>query len=239
MKNFLLLFLSTCCLSVYLTSQNIQLLTNQNSILANGDTITVSGTPQTSELIAYVKVKNISLTTVEVSCRKWLVNVVTGSTNVFCWAGLCYPPYISVSQTMNILPDDIVNDFSGHYYPNGINGISYIMYTFDVRGGDTAWFYVKYDATGQQISSNTVSKLFKPYPNPASKEVNIPFNLSTRVNAQVEIYDILGKKQQSLPIKTNANVLTIPITWLKDGIYFVQLVSDGKIIGTEKIVIKK
>ncbi|MCX7863004.1 MAG: T9SS type A sorting domain-containing protein, partial [Bacteroidales bacterium] len=100
--------------------------------------------------------------------------------------------------------------------------------------------YVKYDATGQSIKPNQMSQLSKPYPNPASKEVYISYSLSKPQNAVLEVYDIIGKRQYTQAIKNgNVGVVSIPVSQWKDGVYFIQLLADGKIVGTEKIIVKK
>jgi hypothetical protein len=55
----------------------------------------------------------------------------------------------------------------------------------------------------------------------------------------IELYDILGKKHLSLKVKSNSNSIAIPVTSLNDGIYFVQLLVNDKIVGTEKCIVKK
>lgn len=239
MKKYFILYFILLSLSLNLFSQNIQLFNSQDVALQYGDTIKVYGSPQTSEIIAYVKVKNITSSVVEVICRKWVISATSGTQNVFCWANLCYPPHINESQTMNISPNTTVNDFSGHFFPNNIASEALIMYTFDVRNGDSAWIFIKFDATGQSISANSLTKLYKPYPNPASKEINIPFTLQAGQVGLIELYDILGKKHLSLKVKSNSNSIAIPVTSLNDGIYFVQLLVNDKIVGTEKCIVKK
>ncbi len=220
-------------------SQAIQLLSLQNAVISNGDTMYVSGSVNDAELVAAVLVKNISSVNAEVKCRKWIISSVPGSSNVFCWANLCYPPNTTESNPKIIAPDVVVNDFSGHYYPNQNPGKTIIMYTFDVRGGDSAWIYVKYDATEQGINSTTSAKFGKLYPNPANKEVFIPYNLLNQSTGVIEIYDITGKKQLSQEIRNHSNLVQLPVSGLKEGIYFIQLVSANKILDTEKLVIKR
>ncbi len=226
-------------LSVVYSQKVLELYTIQDSLISSGDTIIVSGTPQTAEMVSHVKVKNITSNTLEVTCRKWVINHVPGTSDVYCWANLCYPPNVTESQVMYIQGNTVVNDFSGHYYPNGISGVSVILYTFDPRGGDTAWIYVKYDATGQSIKPTLNSQLYKPYPNPARKEVYIPFNIMNVKKTSIEVYDLLGKKIMTQPLSNNSNLASISVSQFKDGIYFIQLIADGKIIGTEKIIVKK
>ncbi len=238
-KYFVSFLVIICFFSANVLSQAVQFLDNNDNVLQNGDTVKVYGNHQTSEIIAHVKVKNLTNSTIEVICRKWVTSATSGTQNVFCWANLCYPPNTSVSQPMNIAPNATVNDFSGHFFPNNIASEALIMYTFDVRDADTAWFYVKYDATGQSISANSLDKLNIPYPNPASKEINIPFSLQAGLIGFIEIYDISGKKIMSFKVNASSNLATIPVNSLNDGIYFVHFNVNGIIIGTEKFVVKK
>lgn len=239
MFKYFIAFLSSLLISFFLISQNIQFLNTQNLPINYGDTITVYGSAQSSELIAYVKVKNITSSTIEVVSRKWVISTTSGTQNVFCWASLCYPPNVSESQPMNIAPNATVNDFSGHFFPNGISSEALIMYTFDVRNGDSAWIYIKYDATGQNIALNPLSKLHKPYPNPASKEVFISYSIPIGKLGIVEVFDIIGKKQLAFNVKSNNNLLSVPVSNLKNGIYFIQLTVDSKIVGIEKFIVNK
>lgn len=242
MRNFFTLFSLFLLLSSFsgvLFSQTLELQTTNGSILQYGDTITVSGTSQSSELIAHLNVKNISSNSIQVSCTKSYVSIVTGSSNTFCWANNCYPPTVYTSTNSKTLASqEIATDFSGDYYPNGISGISYIRYTFNVYHGDSAWIIVKYDATGSSISSNNLAKLLKPYPNPASTNVNIPFQLSSNQKGCIEIYDVIGKIKGQFYINSKTNIQSLPVDNLNNGIYFVQLKVNGNIIGTEKIIIK-
>jgi hypothetical protein len=223
---------------IRVSGQSLQFFDSQNLPLNNGDTLIVTGSIQTSEMIAIVKVKNLTNNNLEVTCKKWQLSIVPGSTNVFCWANLCYPPNVNVSNSMIIPAGVTVDDFSGHYYPNGNSGVSIVMYSFDVRGADSAWFYVKYDV-GQGISDNQLNKLYKPFPNPASKEVLVSYSINNSKYSFIEIYDVLGNKQMVINLNGKQNFVQIPVYNLKNGLYFIQLRVDGRIIGTEKIIVNK
>lgn len=235
---FFLNLLAISCISIILNAQTLELYTTTGNLLQYGDTITVSGTPQSSELIGYVHVKNISSNSVQVSCTKWYLNIVPGSSNTFCWANNCYPPTTFTSPMKLIASQETVTDFSGDYYPQGNAGISYIRYTFNVYHGDSAWIVIKFDATGSGINSNTISKLSKPFPNPASSVVNIPYQISSLQKGSIEIYDMIGKLKASMVLPHQKNMISIPIDIYNDGIYFIQLKINGNCIGTEKLIIK-
>ncbi|MGQ9846172.1 MAG: T9SS type A sorting domain-containing protein, partial [Bacteroidales bacterium] len=226
------------CISIILNAQTLELYTTTGNLLQYGDTITVSGTPQSSSLIGNVHVKNISNNSVQVSCTKSYLYIVPGTTNTFCWANSCYPPTTFTSQMKLIESQQTVTDFSGDYYPNGNAGISYIRYTFNVYHGDSAWIVIKFDATGSAINSNTLSKLSKPFPNPASSVVNIPYQINSSQKGSIEIYDMIGKLKTSIALNPQKNIVTIPIDAYKDGVYFTQLKVNGICMGTEKLIIK-
>lgn len=235
---FFLNLLATSCISIILNAQTLELYTTTGNLLQYGDTITVSGTPQSTELIGNVHVKNISNNSVQVSCTKWYLYIVPGSSNTFCWANNCYPPTTFTSPMKLIAPQETVTDFSGDYYPEGNAGISYIRYTFNVYHGDSAWIVIKYDATGSGINSNTISKLSKPFPNPANSVVNIPYQISSSQKGSIEIYDMTGKLKASITLPPQKNMVSVPIDTYKNGIYFIQLKVNGIFIGTEKLIIK-
>lgn len=237
---FLFMFLVFSSLSVSLFSQTLELQTTGGSPLQYGDTITVSGTPQSSELIGYLHVKNISSSSVSITCTKTYIYIVPGSSNTFCWANNCYPPNTFTSTSSKTLaPQEIATDFTGDYYPSGNSGISYIRYTFNVYHGDSAWIIIKFDATGSGISSNNMAKLSKPYPNPATTQINIPYQLSTNQKSSLEIFDIIGKSKGVYTLNSKSNIHTLLLEDYNNGIYFIQLKANGKVVGTEKIVVKK
>lgn len=85
---------------------------------------------------------------------------------------------------------------------------------------------------------NIEDNLFDIYPNPANDEITIGFNFPSNEKIGVEIYDPLGKKMQSLPPKNftpGQNKLSIDISDLPAGVYFIQLTS-GTGSATKRIV---
>ncbi len=76
------------------------------------------------------------------------------------------------------------------------------------------------------------------YPNPTNGILNVEFNPDSNreLNNQTQLsfFNIYGKEVKR--IKLIANETQINISELSSGIYFVQLMQDGKIMGTEKII---
>ena len=78
------------------------------------------------------------------------------------------------------------------------------------------------------------------YPNPVSRELNISFNLSRNINADILITNILGQKiffrAQAMP--AGINTVTEDVSLLSSGTYFVRLY-DGNTFSTHKFVIAR
>ncbi|HIP26250.1 MAG TPA: T9SS type A sorting domain-containing protein, partial [Flavobacteriaceae bacterium] len=76
---------------------------------------------------------------------------------------------------------------------------------------------------------------FAMYPNPVNSELNIvlPSNLD---NAQVEIYNVLGKKISSKNLNDSFNKLNV--STLSTGIYLIKIIGDNNTFGVKQFVKK-
>ena len=79
------------------------------------------------------------------------------------------------------------------------------------------------------------SKILKIFPNPCSSTTNLKVTIPV-TNASITIYNIFGQE-----VKQLNNISYQDITFTRDdlsnGIYFIQLNEDNKIIATEKLII--
>jgi len=76
------------------------------------------------------------------------------------------------------------------------------------------------------------------YPNPASEEVNVMYNVSGDVsNISIEITDITGRNMGNYAVVKNNNSLKINTQSFKKGIYYVILIVDGKRSNVTKLVV--
>lgn len=81
--------------------------------------------------------------------------------------------------------------------------------------------------------------LFKLYPNPAYSQVIIAYDVSDKDYRllKTEIYNIQGKLVMEKILDVKALQARIDLHHLSPGKYFVRLVGDGRILGTEKLSI--
>jgi hypothetical protein len=80
--------------------------------------------------------------------------------------------------------------------------------------------------------------LAKIYPNPATDVLNLVFGSNQSFDAQVVISDVIGRSVsvKNLKVVDGENQLPISVSNLSNGLYFVQLKNNGKIVFSEKIV---
>ncbi len=71
------------------------------------------------------------------------------------------------------------------------------------------------------------------YPNPAKNEISIKFNDENQNKFSVNIYDIFGKKVKNLEDLYDEEITKISIEDLKNGIYFVKILSEDFIYASK------
>jgi hypothetical protein len=78
-----------------------------------------------------------------------------------------------------------------------------------------------------------------PYPNPAINFTEISYKLPLGEHAELVLYNFAGEKISSFYLEESSGVISIPIEKLDEGIYFIALLSNGKITCTKKLLVKK
>ncbi|MBI5219127.1 MAG: T9SS type A sorting domain-containing protein [Bacteroidia bacterium] len=93
-------------------------------------------------------------------------------------------------------------------------------------------------------SFGNIEELEKPldfnlYPNPAAKEIIVEYPADETQDALLEIYDILGKKQNVYKLDGKANLLKISVEEFASGIYYFRYIVNGETLYQNKLVISK
>jgi hypothetical protein len=86
------------------------------------------------------------------------------------------------------------------------------------------------------LKENSFENKISVYPNPTSEMLNVGLEMLNGSKIKVEIVTVLGQ----VLISQSADIyhLSFNIQHLQNGLYFVNLISDGQIIATQKIVKK-
>jgi hypothetical protein len=240
MKKCLLIFCLTVTTALFTYSQSLQ-LSDSTGPVANNSTIIKYGSPSAEEIISYVFVKNITANPVTVKVKKVELMALQGTSNVFCW-GLCYSSEIFVS------PDSIVidaggintNDFSGHFIPNGVVGISTIRYVFFniYNPSDTVCVNIDFSTYPQGIRDLSNITLSNAYPNPANNMVSFSYSGPQNSGSKLIVRNILGSVVREADIAGTSGKLSLNTSELAEGVYFYSFIVNGNSLVTRKLVIR-
>lgn len=92
------------------------------------------------------------------------------------------------------------------------------------------------EPTSVSVADGVLAKLF---PNPNNGSFILAYDLKTLNTANVTIYDISGKLVYRKAIDNLESKMNINTMNLNNGIYFIQLSDDTKLLWTDKLVIQK
>jgi len=243
MKKLLLSFLLLSIVAVFAVAQNFQLI-YEGEPFPNGGSIVVTGEASAAELVAEMGIKNVSTTAISAKLRKFEVDVISGTTNTFCW-GLCFPPFVFESPSALVIePNAICDEFSGHYNPNNIFGVSIMRYSvYDVdHPTDSAYFFVEFNAGTVGLTDYTNDKLSfsNPYPNPAKSQTSFNYVLPAGpTDASIRIHNLLGAVVKEVQLVGQSGKVTINVNDLNDGVYFYSVIINHDIYETKRLIVSR
>lgn len=77
------------------------------------------------------------------------------------------------------------------------------------------------------------------YPNPASEYAHFDYRLNdSRQQAKLSVINLLGKTLDEYSLNPNENKLSISTRQWDNGVYFYQLILDGKKVATKKLIVR-
>ncbi|MDP1623684.1 MAG: T9SS type A sorting domain-containing protein [Bacteroidales bacterium] len=246
MKSLTLTFCLFAAIAFYGYSQNLMLSDNNGPIAANS-TIIQAGTPESTELITYLNVKNTGSNTLNILCKKVELKIIDSTEVAICWAGGCYSSTTFVSPNAQaIAAGETITDFSGHYSQIAFrpikSGESVVRWVFYDQSNvnDSVSLTVKYTTYPLGIDQKKASQgaLSNIYPNPASAVARISCSVPPGSNGTIIIRDMLGTSILAQALPANSGYVTINTTNLSDGIYFCTLLVDGSTSQTKKLIVK-
>ncbi len=218
----------------------------------NNVTIDVSGTPSDTEMEIAISVINTSNNTYSLACRRTEVDVQQGTKNSTCW--VTCPPYVNqgaypvlviggqVNTVLTVAssPGDTATGFLAHHDPQNQDGCSLYLYEWFDESAPSVTLASFYGRFMHNVNTSCAASLndyrnidFKIYPNPANNEVVLDIENLAQYN--VSIIDLLGK---TIITKNNLMSSKLDVSNLNNGVYFVSISKQGKLIKTEKLIIK-
>ena len=141
----------------------------------------------------------------------------------------------------------IVNHKSGYSINNSggsfANGNNVVEYTNNIAGSENQqWYIQKVNLIGTGINEDVLmASQFELYPNPASDYVSLRFKTDYAQDITIMICDLTGNQRiintQNIPDSGN-QVITIPVSDLDAGMYFVQIFNNKGEKSTAKFIKK-
>ena len=160
----------------------------------------------------------------------------------FCW-DVCYSASVNNStHALEIAPNDSVDSFKLYFVPNGYAGITSVKMRFfdDPNNADYVEHTFVFDAVSTGIEDDLASKtLAPPYPNPATNYTTVNYQLYQAGTRQfVKMYNVIGRELYSQAVYGNTGNVAINTENLNAGIYFINLLVDGKVVSSRKLVVQ-
>jgi len=126
---------------------------------------------------------------------------------------------------------------------SSVDGAAEAIFRFRGISGSSQAYYVD-DVIIKSNPATAVDNIdeiasLKTYPNPASDVVNVEINLDQELSADISVYDLSGKKINTLSSGTLTEGTQI-ITWYPEnsGIYMVKITSNEGVVSQKVTVVK-
>ena len=77
---------------------------------------------------------------------------------------------------------------------------------------------------------------FSIFPNPTKDIFTVELSTPAQSNMRFRVVDLIGRMILEKPIEVGNTQQTVSASDLSEGLYFLQVVLDGKVVGVEKFV---
>ena len=241
MKHFILFSLIISS-SLFSSGQTFKLLYG-GAPINNGDTVVFSSVDNTASYVLGLWITNQSNQLANVKVRKTESIVIEGSDNYFCnWAS-CYQPNVYESpDSLPMHPADTFKAFTGDYSSNGFAGTTIVLYTFfnEANHSDSIAVYGKYMAgSGVGIDqSKSIVTVSNAFPNPAQNVFYIDYSIENAQSASIEVLNVIGSIVSRQALQVTSARASIDVSTLRNGVYFYNVIVDGKRVSSKKLVIQ-
>ena len=79
----------------------------------------------------------------------------------------------------------------------------------------------------------------KAYPNPANNAINLNYKIEEGQNATLAIYNLMGQLIEKVDLSSDKTTVTLNTNNFIQGLYFINISLDNRIISNDKVVIIK
>ena len=237
----LIITLSLIAAIGYVSAQSLQLELN-GRVFANGETVQCTYVEEWGEYVQHFEVRNLTGNEVNVAVVKEVLENMEGSDVSFCWGGKCYSSSVFVSDPAAVPANTLSDmDMSLHAFLGEGDGKLAVRFTVfnNDQLDDKVFVDVVFDKNAGLSDKQFAGTLGHAYPNPASSVVRFNYEVSVSDNVSVAVYNLLGQEVMSEQLNGTHGQVSFPVSDLNEGIYFCNLTVNGRVMKTEKFVVKK
>ena len=221
-------------------AQSFQITYNGDPVGDEFDFI-VEQANEESELVFVIA--NTSEAVDSIYLTRRVASEVPGSYNVFCIGGMCYDNGNVSTSPMVLQPGETSegSDFHFIYNPCGNEGVTTVDYTF-TSGSFSVALQVNYSYSTVGIGSADIRvNSLAAYPNPATANVTVAYDLSgihAGSDARLVITNLVGSKVAVHALNGTSGKVGVDVSSLDAGIYFYSIEANGQAISTRKLIVK-
>jgi hypothetical protein len=203
-------------------------------------TLSFSGPDNASHSID-VEIKNTGTIPLKILCQRVNENLAPTHESYFCWAE-CYVPAVSLSPvTITLQPDESTINFHGYVTPFNHGGADVITYQFyDSLGmSDTLTLVLDYNFIHDGINELNAAKNILNISVNEDKTATINYVCGSFSNSKIQISNILGKVIREIDLNDRSATLKVPMSEITQGVYFCNIITDGKFTTSKKFIIQE
>lgn len=94
-------------------------------------------------------------------------------------------------------------------------------------------------STNNFIQSKDYNNILNAFPNPASQELKLTFNLRNNYPLELSIFNKLGKKVYAEMIYNTSTLTPLNVSQFPEGIYFIRATTVDQITYIKKFVVQR
>ncbi len=200
----------------------------------------------------FVNLKNNTGQLMKLTLSRDEINVLSNVADSIVWNNVNYSKTASGQMTSRSFNDTLflmpnqsttTSSLKVYYFANDKVGESLYRFNLKIDGGSMAPSSIPFEfkigtsyLTG--IDESKFQNGFELYPNPAENVVSASFGEQfADADNQIQVYDLLGKRVFGHNLNVGENKIDIETSDFDSGVYFVNILSNGKVIGSKKLIV--
>lgn len=234
MKKYYTLVFILSLFSVKAFTQSFSLQNLNNVLQADASSFQIEGT---------VDVLNNSSSAKDVMMYRVINILAPGHESSFCWGLNCYGAATDTSTYPESMAPGSTSlaraDLRPYNFP-GLSRVTYCWYDL-LNPSDTVCLEFTYDVTTvgiHEVYNSKTDFITRPHPNPADDNAMIVYHVLNRnADSRIVVYNVIGSKIQEVKLDNSKQDVKINTSLFQAGVYYYSLISGGKVVGTNKLIV--